>query len=158
MGMFDNAVGNAVPGGNLAKPLVIAAGALILAKWLGGGKDDAPQAQVVPPAPAPAHPATIGASDDGLAAGLGGLLDKLRNAGHGAAADSWVSSGPNQPIAPAQLGPAIGQQTISDIAKRAGVSEQDVINMLSQALPGIVDNLTPNGRVPTQQEVNNWGR
>jgi uncharacterized protein YidB (DUF937 family) len=161
MGMFDDSLKSAVPGGDLIKPIAIAAGALILSKWLGGGHSDpAPSGQIMPPKQAPASPPAggVSASDDGLAGGLGGLIDKLTKGGLGQAANSWVSSGPNQPVTPGQLGSALGQQTISDIAQRAGVSEQDLLNMLAQALPQIVDGLTPNGRVPTQSEVNAYRR
>ena len=37
MGMFDDALKNAVPGGNLATPIAVAVGALILGKLFGGG-------------------------------------------------------------------------------------------------------------------------
>ena len=46
MGLFDNAVNEAVPGGNLAKPIMIALGALLLKKML--TRDSAPE-----PAPSP---------------------------------------------------------------------------------------------------------
>ena len=89
---------------------------------------------------------------------LGGLLDKLRNGGLADAANSWVAQGPNKPVQPGPLGSALGQTTVSELAQKAGVSEQELLELLSQALPGLVDNLTPQGRVPTQAEVNGYGR
>ena len=47
MGMFDDALKNSVPGGNLATPIAVAAGALILGKLFGGSSAHAPAA---PPA------------------------------------------------------------------------------------------------------------
>ncbi len=169
MGMFDDALNNSVPGGNLTKPLVIAAGALMLAKWLGSKSADQSQPEIIPPAKAPpapqapwgsGQPQTIDVhhSDEGLPGALGGLLDKLRNGGLAEAANSWVAQGPNKPVQPGQLGTALGQTTVSELAQKAGVSEQDLLAMLAQALPGLVDNLTPRGRVPTQAEVNGYGR
>src|SRR5215470_15916065 len=38
-----------------------------------------------------------------LSGGLGELVDRFRQNGHGQAADSWVGKGPNQPIGPTQL-------------------------------------------------------
>lgn len=93
------------------------------------------------------------AGTGGLGGGLGGLLEQLTQAGHADKVDSWVGGGNNTPIAPDQLGNAIGKNTISDIARQAGVNEQDLLAELSQALPGIVDKLTANGKVPDMQQL-----
>lgn len=143
MGLFDNAV----PGGNITKPLMLAVGALLVGKMLSGRSDTQPQA----PAPAPAG--TGAGADGGLLGGLGGLLDKLKDAGHGSVADSWVGTGQNQPINANDLGTALGPQVISEIAQRAGMSEQELLQQLSTALPGIVDKLTPNGQIPQHHQV-----
>ncbi|MBZ9962945.1 YidB family protein [Mesorhizobium sp. BR1-1-2] len=146
MGLFDNAV----PGGNITKPLMIALGALLVGKMLSGRSAEQPeQAQ----APVPAEPSEATAGDGGLLGGLGGLLDKLKNSGHGNVADSWVGTGQNQPINPNDLGNAIGPQVIREIAQRTGLDEQELLKQLSAALPGIVDKLTPNGQVPQQHQV-----
>jgi uncharacterized protein YidB (DUF937 family) len=193
MGVFDEALKKSVPGGKLTKPLIIAAGALILAKWLGGGKEEpAPApgqigkprspADIMPPESKPAplpgpggqgqgrqgQPQTIDIDtsgrepprlpDEGLSGGLGGLLDKLRKGGLGEEADSWVKTGPNKPVEPGRLKPAIGEMTISEIARRAGTTEEDIAEILTQVLPQLVDNLTPEGKVPTQQDVDRWGK
>jgi uncharacterized protein YidB (DUF937 family) len=168
MGMFDDALNKSVPGGNLTKPLVIAAGALMLAKWLGGRSAEPAQPEIMPPTKAPPQNAPWGSgrpqtidvnhSDEGLSGALGGLLDKLRNGGLSDAANSWVAPGPNRPVAPDQLNSALGKTTVSELAQKAGVSEQELLDMLAQSLPGLVDNLTPQGRVPTQDEINRYGR
>lgn len=145
MGYLDDALKTAVPGGNLTKPLMIAAGLLLASKMFGGSKPAAPAA----PAPAPAEDD----ADGGLIGGLGGLIDKFRNAGQGDTIDSWVGSGQNKPIQPGQLQQTLGNQTISDLARQAGLNEQDLLAQLSTVLPNLVDKLTPQGRVPTEQEV-----
>ena len=48
MGLFDDAMKNAVPGGNLATPIAVAAGALILGKLFGGGSAPAPAGRLRP--------------------------------------------------------------------------------------------------------------
>ena len=48
----------------------------------------------------------------GLLGGLRGLLDQLQKGGLGSNANSWVGSGPNQPVPPAQLGTALGPDII----------------------------------------------
>ncbi|ETA72904.1 MULTISPECIES: YidB family protein [Mesorhizobium] len=143
MGFFDNAV----PGGNITKPLMIALGALLVGKMLSGRSAEQPDQ---PQAPAPVDPA---ASDGGLLGGLGGLLGKLKDAGHGNVADSWVGTGQNQSINANDLGAALGPQVIREIAQRTGLDEQELLKQLSTALPGVVDKLTPNGQVPQQHQV-----
>lgn len=150
MGFFDDAVKDSVPGGALAKPIMIALGALLLKKML--TKSPEPQPQAAPPQQLP----PMGQDDGGLLGGLGDLVSKFERAGQGGAIGSWIGSGPNQPIQPGQLGSALGQTTISDLARQAGISEQDLLHGLSQALPGLVDKLTPQGRMPTHPEV--WNR
>jgi uncharacterized protein YidB (DUF937 family) len=39
------------------------------------------------------------------------------------------------------------------LAQRSGLSEEEITHQLSQILPGVVDKLTPNGRVPTPSEL-----
>ncbi|QND51662.1 DUF937 domain-containing protein [Phyllobacterium sp. 628] len=145
MGIFDNAV----PGGNISKPLIIALGALLVGKMFSGGSSQ--------PAPAPDNPQTADngnvAAGGGLLGGLGGLLESLTNAGHGEAADSWVKPGENKPIAPADLGVALGKKALTEIAQQTGMSEEDLLAQLSKVLPGVVDKLTPNGQVPTTQQI-----
>lgn len=142
MGLFDNAV----PGGNIAKPLMIALGALLVGKMLSGGSSPQQEEQ-------PQSPSGDAASDGGLLGGLGGLLDKLKEAGHGQTADSWVGNGQNQSIDANDLGRALGPQIIREIAQRTGMDEQELLKQLSAALPGVVDKLTPNGQVPAHHQV-----
>ena len=85
--------------------------------------------------------------------GISGLMQKFQSAGMGDVMASWVGTGPNQPIQPGQIGSTLGQTTISDLARQAGVSEQDLLNGLAQALPGVIDKLTPHGRLPTAAEL-----
>ena len=150
MGFFDDALKGAVPGGDLTKPIAIAAGALLLGRMLGGGQA---------PAPAnPAEPAAPQTAGGGLLGGLSDLMSKLGASGQSAHVNSWVGSGANMPIQPGQLGSALGQQTISQLAARAGMSEQELLAQLAQVLPGLVNNLTPNGRLPTAAELAAQGR
>lgn len=151
MGLFDDAV----PGGNIAKPIMIALGALLVSRMFAGKSEP----ETTPPAPAepaqraPLPPQQGGEADGGLLGGLGGLLEKLRSGGLADAADSWVGTGQNKPVQPGQLGSAIGQQTISELARKAGVSEQELLDQLARVLPGLVDKMTPDGRVPDVRQV-----
>jgi len=82
-------------------------------------------------------------------------LGKLQEGGLADAAKSWVGSGPNQPVSPGQLGSALGPEIIKRLAQRTGLSEEELTKQLSQALPGVVDKLTPAGRLPTLAELSN---
>ena len=147
MGLFDDAVKDAVPGGSLAKPIAIAIGALLLKNMLSKKAEPAPA-----PVPSPTSLPPLG-GDGGLIGGLGDLVSKFEKAGQGGAIGSWIGTGQNQPIQPGQLGQTLGQTTISDLARAAGVSEQDLLAGLAQALPGVIDKLTPRGRLPTAEEL-----
>jgi uncharacterized protein YidB (DUF937 family) len=83
-----------------------------------------------------------------LGGGLGSLLDSFRQAGQGDVADSWVSQGPNKPIEPPQIKQALGPDVLSDLSQRTGLSEEEILNRLSQRLPDAVDKYTPDGRLP----------
>ena len=148
MGFLDDILGSAVPGGKVSKPLTLALLALLAsgALFRSGGRETPPVTTDPPRVP------TGEGGGGGLLEGLGGLLDRFRQAGQGQAADSWVGSGPNQSVSPGQLGNALGPNIIKTLAERAGMSEEELIRQLSQALPGVVDKLTPRGRLPTVAE------
>ena len=76
-----------------------------------------------------------------------------RRAGLGNASNSWIGSGQNQPVSPGQLGSALGPVVIKTLAQRSGLSEEEITKQLSQILPGVVDKLTPQGRLPTVAEL-----
>jgi uncharacterized protein YidB (DUF937 family) len=88
-----------------------------------------------------------------LTSGLSNLINDLQNAGHGQAAQSWVGTGPNQPIPPNELANALGDDTVQALSKQTDMSPSDLLAALSQHLPEVVDRLTPEGRLPTQSEA-----
>jgi len=68
-------------------------------------------------------------------------------------ANSWVGSRQNQQVSPGRLGSALGPDIIKALAGRTGLSEEELTRQLSQVLPGIVDSLTPVGRLPRLAEL-----
>ena len=62
-----------------------------------------------------------GAAGSVLSGGLGDLLNQFQQKGHGDAANSWVSNGPNKQISPGDLGSALGadQIELAVVAERA---------------------------------------
>ncbi len=164
-GGLDDILNNAVPGG-LSKPLMIALGTLLIGKMVGGSFAGASapggatqQGGAASGAGGGQQQAQSGAAQQGgadagsLLGGLGGLLNKLSEAGHDDKVNSWVGSGQNKPIESRQIGTALGPKTVSDLAQQSGLSEQDLLSQLAKSLPGVIDKLTPGGRVPTMQEL-----
>jgi uncharacterized protein YidB (DUF937 family) len=146
MAGLEDMIRSSVPGGNIGKPLLLALLALLASGALFRGGESG-------------HATSTGsqlASDEGaggLLGALGGLLGKLQKGGLGNVANSWVGSGQNQPVSPGRLESALGPDIIKTLAQRSGLSEDDLTRQLSQVLPGLVDKLTPNGRLPTVAEL-----
>src|SRR3954453_11695462 len=92
-----------------------------------------------------------------LGGGLGELVERFRQAGQGDVADSWVGHGPNKEVAPNQLEQAIGPDVLATLSQQTGLSRDEILARLSRELPQAVDKYTPEGRLPTQQDVSRWG-
>jgi uncharacterized protein YidB (DUF937 family) len=91
-----------------------------------------------------------------LSGGLGNLIKELQQSGQGRAAQSWVSTGPNEEIAPNDLANAVGSDTLESLSRQTGMGQNDLLAGLSQYLPDLVDQLTPKGRLPTEDEASRW--
>ena len=95
-----------------------------------------------------------GASAGGiLSGGLGELIDRFKQSGQGATADSWVKTGPNQPCTPAQLEQAIGPEALETLSKHTGLKRDELLTRLCRELPEAVDKYTPQGRLPIEAEL-----
>jgi uncharacterized protein YidB (DUF937 family) len=153
MGLFDNisgpSTGTAVPGGNITKPLVIALLALLAARHMSGGPKNAP-ASASANTGATSEP---DASPSDVLGGLGGLLKQFQQNGFGDAINSWIGTGPNKAVAANQVSHALGPDIIDALSQRTGLPKDQISVVLSQVLPNAVDQLTPEGRLPTRQEI-----
>jgi len=85
--------------------------------------------------------------------GLQGLVESFKQKGLGDVVSSWVSTGPNMAVSGDQVQSVLGSDAIKSLAERAGVSPDTASSMLAQVLPGIVDKLTPDGRVPESSNL-----
>ena len=85
--------------------------------------------------------------------GLRDLVDRFRGKGHAETADSWVKTGPNQPLRPDQLEQAIGSDALNTLSQQTGLSRDELLARLSRDLPAAVDKFTPDGRLPTEAEA-----
>jgi len=153
MGVFDNisdpSTSTAVPGGNVAKPLVIGLLSFLASRYMSGASKDTP-ASANPNTGAISEP---DASPGELIGGLGGLLKQFQQNGFGDAINSWIGTGQNKSVAPNQVSDALGQDTIDALCQRMGLPKEQILAVLSKVLPNTVDQLTPEGRLPTRQEI-----
>jgi uncharacterized protein YidB (DUF937 family) len=94
-----------------------------------------------------------GAAGGILSGGLGDLLKQFQQSGHGDVAKSWVDNGPNKAISSDDLAKALGGDQIETLTAHTGLSRQDLLAGLSQYLPQVVNQLTPDGKLPTEQEL-----
>jgi uncharacterized protein YidB (DUF937 family) len=94
-----------------------------------------------------------GAAGSVISGGLGDLLKQFQQNGQGEVANSWVGKGENKPIAPGDLANALGADQIDSLASHSGMSRDELLRGLSQYLPGVIDHLTPDGRLPTESEL-----
>ena len=81
------------------------------------------------------------------------LVIRFRESGRGATADSWVSEKANTPIDVDDLEAALGNETLSELGHKTGLSRAELLLRLNVALPEFVNNFTPNGRLPTENEA-----
>jgi uncharacterized protein YidB (DUF937 family) len=88
-----------------------------------------------------------------LSGGLGDLLKQFQTNGQGDKAESWVSSGANKPVLPNELEQALGQERLQWLMEQTGMGKEELLAGLSQELPQVVDKLTPDGRIPNDQEA-----
>jgi uncharacterized protein YidB (DUF937 family) len=80
--------------------------------------------------------------------GLAGLLDQFMNAGLGEKADSWVGTGKNEAISGDEVEQALGSDKVDELAQKAGVSHDEAKEGMAEALPKVVDKVTPQGELP----------
>jgi uncharacterized protein YidB (DUF937 family) len=94
-----------------------------------------------------------GASAGGiLSTGLGELLDRFKQNGHGDKAQSWIATGPNEGCTAEELEKALGSDVLNTLVTQTGLPKQEVLSRLCRELPDAVDKYTPQGRLPTEAE------
>jgi uncharacterized protein YidB (DUF937 family) len=66
----------------------------------------------------------------------------------GQQAQSWIGTGQNMPISPDVLSKILGQGQLGQIAQQFGIPPEEAAGGLAQALPNVVDQMTPDGQIP----------
>ncbi len=80
--------------------------------------------------------------------GVQGIVSQLQSQGLGPTVQSWVAQGPNAPVTPQDMHKAFGEETLNEMAAKAGIPPAELAAKLAQVLPHAVDAMTPNGVVP----------
>lgn len=83
--------------------------------------------------------------------GLSGILDKCKENGLSDQVASWVAKRENLPISAKQMRQVIGSATLSELAAKHGIPADEISSRFAEYLPGVVDKLTPDGKVPKNQ-------
>jgi uncharacterized protein YidB (DUF937 family) len=81
--------------------------------------------------------------------GLQGVVGEFEKNGLGSTVKSWVGTGPNQSISPADVHKVLGSDLLQQLSEKSGLSVDDLIQKLSHVLPQAVDKMTPDGAIPT---------
>jgi uncharacterized protein YidB (DUF937 family) len=105
------------------------------------------------PALLPSVLGMLGSRSGAGASGMHELLGGMHARGMGDVADSWVGTGENQPIEPAQVEQALGPDKLQQLSAQSGLPPEQVSQGLAAILPGLVNHLTPNGQVPSAEGV-----
>jgi uncharacterized protein YidB (DUF937 family) len=91
--------------------------------------------------------AILKSSDSG---GAEGLLSTFNEKGLGEVMSSWIGTGENLPISSEQIQQVLGSDQVQQIAEKLGVCPDEASRGLAEMFPQIVDKLTPDGSLPTE--------
>lgn len=92
-------------------------------------------------------------ADHSSGQGLGGLMQQFESAGLGHLMQSWVGSGQNLPISAEQIQQVLGNQFVQQFAQQHGIDLSTASATIARVLPELVNQVTPNGQVPVQGQV-----
>ncbi len=124
----------------------------VLGSVLGGGQQQAGGAGALINIVAGmlANSGQAGAAGAGGSAGggLGALVEQFQRGGLGDVMGSWIGTGQNQPISPDQLGGVLGDDLLGKLTQQTGMNHGDLLGQLSKMLPQMVDQATPEGKIP----------
>jgi uncharacterized protein YidB (DUF937 family) len=81
--------------------------------------------------------------------GLQGIVSQLTSAGLGQQVQSWISTGDNKPVSGQQIQQAMDPAALKQMAQQTGMSPDQIAGHVAQALPNLVDQVTPDGKVPS---------
>ncbi|MDN3453955.1 MULTISPECIES: YidB family protein [unclassified Psychrobacter] len=87
--------------------------------------------------------------------GLSGALSKITAMGHESKARSWMSSQEtNDNLDPNDINRLFDEDEIKQVAAHTGANDAEVRQGLAELLPEVMNQLTPNGNLDTENEAN----
>ena len=78
---------------------------------------------------------------------LGSILGKMQGGDLASMASSWLGGGSNDAIGGDQLRNLLGNEKVSQFASQLGVDEGSALDGLSDVLPNLVDQASPDGSI-----------
>ena len=84
---------------------------------------------------------------------LGRLKSRFESSGLGRKIDSWIGKGDNEQISADEVKQALGQDEVDKVAQNAAVDADQAADEIARELPDAVDKATPEGRIPSLDEV-----
>ena len=91
-----------------------------------------------------------------LSNGLTELVDRFKAAGRADEADSWVGQGSNRELEQGSLEQTLGEDTLAELSGKTGLSRAELLARLASNIPDAVDRYSPAGRLPTEQEADQY--
>lgn len=121
----------------------------------GGGLNMGMLGAVAPILPSllPALLKMLGGSSSGGKTGVEQVVSNMQAQGLGPKADSWVGPGPSEPISPDEAEQALGPDKVQQLSDESGVPKDQVKHGLSALLPGVMNHLTPDGKLPNPDQL-----
>ena len=80
--------------------------------------------------------------------GLRGMVESFKGQGMEDIINSWIGTGKNMPISPAEIMKGLGSDRLRGFSEKAGLGQEEISGGLASILPEIIDKLTPQGRIP----------
>jgi len=85
--------------------------------------------------------------------GLSKMVQGAQTSGLSAQADSWVGTGENAPVSAQEVRGVVGDDTVTELARQAGISDEEAADVLARVVPQVVNGLTPDGKLPADDDL-----
>ncbi len=76
---------------------------------------------------------------------LGSIVSGMQSGGLGNLVQSWLGDGDNEQISGDQVSQLLGSDKVSEFASKLGLSEQEAIGGLKEAMPKMIDQASSGG-------------
>lgn len=85
--------------------------------------------------------------------GLSKMVSGAQASGLSAQADSWVGTGANAPVSGQEVRSVVGDDTVTELAQNAGITDDEAADVLAHVVPQVVNGLTPDGNLPADDDL-----